>query len=158
MLKSGEIDIALCNLPIRDSSIETQRCMEVQDIFVCGEKYHKELTAALSFPELSRLPLIFLDHSSNSRQYVENFMLSKGVRITPDIELGSHDLLLDFARINLGVACVIREFSLKYLENRVLFEVNTAEGIPPREIGFCFLKGLSLSSASKRFVDMVMAK
>lgn len=158
MLKSGEIDIALCNLPINDSSIETLKCMEVQDIFVCGEKYHNEISGALSFAELARLPLIFLDHRSNSRQYVENFMLSRGVRIAPDIELGSHDLLLDFAGINLGVACVVREFSLEYLENKVLYEVAIEERILPREIGFCFLKGLSLSSASNRFVETVMDK
>lgn len=156
MLKSGEIDIALCNLPVKDPSIEIKKCMEVQDVFVCGEKYKGILKSALNFKELSQLPLIFLDHSSNSRQYVENYILSKGVKITPDIELGSHDLLLDFARINLGIACVIREFSMEYLEKKLLYEVETLEAIPARGIGFCFPRGLSLSSASAKFVESVM--
>ena len=156
MIKSGEIDMAICNLPIKDPSIEIQKCMDVQDVFVCGKKFKEALSKALNFEEIAKLPLILLDHKSNSRQFVENFILSKGVKLTPDIELGSHDLLLDFAKINLGVACVVREFSKKYLEDKVLYEVETVEKIPQRSIGFCFLKGMSLSSASARFVEMVM--
>lgn len=156
MIKSGEIDMAICNLPIKDPSIEIEKCMDVQDVFVCGEKYKEILSKALSFEEIAKLPLIFLDHKSNSRQFVENYILSKGVKITPDIELGSHDLLLDFAKINLGVACVVREFSIEYLQNKVLYEVETIEKIPKRGIGVCFLKGMSLSTASTSFVEMVM--
>lgn len=156
MIKSGEIDIALCNLPIKDPSLEIHKCMDVQDVFVCGKTYREKLSKALSFEEIAKLPLILLEHKSNSRQYVENFILSKGVKITPDIELGSHDLLLDFARINLGVACVVKEFSMEYLKSKVLYEVETVEKIPKRGIGFCFLRELSLSSASTRFVETVM--
>lgn len=156
MIKSGEIDIALCNLPIKDPSLEIHKCMDIQDVFVCGKTYREKLSKALSFEEIAKLPLILLEHKSNSRQYVENFILSKGVKITPDIELGSHDLLLDFARINLGIACVVREFSMEYLQSKVLSEVETVEKIPKRGIGFCFLRGLSLSSASTRFVETVM--
>ena len=36
LIKSGEIDIAVCNLPIKDSSLEMIPCREVRDIFVCG--------------------------------------------------------------------------------------------------------------------------
>ena len=55
---------------------------------------------------IAELPLILLESKSNSRRYVEEYMLSRGVRVA-EIELGSHDLLLEFARFNFGVACVI---------------------------------------------------
>jgi LysR family transcriptional regulator, transcriptional activator of the cysJI operon len=155
MLKSGEIDIAICNLPIEDSSLEIRKCLSVQDIFVCGEKYRDIISNPLNLEELSRLPLILLEPNSNSRKYVEKYILSKGIKINPEIELGSHDLLLEFARANLGVACVIREFSKEYLQNNLLYEVEITEKIPERSIGFCFLKGVSLSPASKKFVEIV---
>ncbi|WP_142415537.1 LysR family transcriptional regulator [Hathewaya massiliensis] len=155
MLKSGEIDIAICNFPIEDPSLEIKKCMEVQDIFVCGNKYKSILSMPLNFEELAKLPLILLDTKSNSRKYVEKYILSKGIKINSEIELGSHDLLLEFAKINLGIACVIKEFSKEYLNNGTLFEVTTVEEIPKRSIGFCFLKSVSLSPASKKFLEIL---
>ena len=38
MLKSGEIDIAICNLPIDDYSLEVTELIDIHDIFVCGKK------------------------------------------------------------------------------------------------------------------------
>ncbi|SDK82244.1 LysR family transcriptional regulator [Natronincola ferrireducens] len=155
MLKSGEIDMAICNLPIKDSSLEIKKCIDVHDIFVCGEKYRDTLKKPLSLEELVSLPLIILESKSNSRQYVEKYMLSKGIKIAPEIELGSHDLLLEFAKINLGIACVIKEFSKDYLKNRMLYEVETTEKIPRRSIGFCFLKSVTLSPSSIKFIEIV---
>ncbi|KAB3528959.1 LysR family transcriptional regulator [Alkaliphilus serpentinus] len=155
LLKSGEIELAICNLPIEDPSLEVKKCMDVHDIFVCGDKYKELLVKPLSIEELIKLPLIFLEPKSNSRQYVEKFMISKGVKIFPEIELGSHDLLLEFAKINLGIACVIKEFSKDYLQNHLLYQVELTGEIPKRTIGFCFLKSVSLSSSSKRFVEIV---
>lgn len=155
MLKSGEIEIALCNLPIEDSSIECKKCMDIHDIFVCGEKYKKIIDKGLTFKELAGFPLVFLEAKSNSRHYVEEFMLSKGVKINPEIELGSHDLLLEFASINLGISCVIKEFSKEHLNSGVLYEVKTKEEIPERGIGYCFLKNVSLSPSTTEFIKLL---
>lgn len=155
LLKSGEVDIAVCNFPVQDAALEFGPRLEVQDVFVYGEKYRKILAKPVSFQELVKLPLIFLEPKSNSRKYVEEFMLSKGVKLSPEFELGSHDLLLDFAKINLGVACVTREFSKDYLQSGRLHEVDLIEPIPPRSIGICHLKSVPLSPAATKFVEIV---
>ncbi|EJO5348693.1 LysR family transcriptional regulator [Clostridium botulinum] len=153
LVKSGDIDLAICNLPIEDSVLEFKKCMEIQDIFVCGEKFKKAICEPLNFGEISKMPLILLDGKSNSRQYVEDYLLSKGISISPEIELGAYDLLLQFAKINLGIACVVKEFSLEYLEKGILFEVKTKEPIPKRNIGFCYLKSVLLSPAARTFLE-----
>lgn len=155
MLKSGEIDIAVCNLPIEDASLEIIKCKDIHDIFVCGEKYKNKISMPASLEQLAQLPLIFLETKSNSRRYVESYMLSKGVAIKPEIELGSHDLLLEFAKINLGVSCVIKEFSEEYLSKGILYEVQLIEEIPKRSIGICFLKSIPLSPASEKFIELL---
>lgn len=155
ILKSGEVDIGVCNFPLNDSSLQLIPCINVQDIFVCGEKYKRILSKPLSFQELVRLPLIFLERNSNSRKYVEEYLLSKGIKLSPEFELGSHDLLLEFARINMGIACVTKEFSLEYLKKGQLFEVKITEEIPKRNIGLCFLKSVPLSKAAKKFVEII---
>ncbi|MGG7059003.1 LysR family transcriptional regulator [Clostridium tertium] len=155
LIKSGEIDISICNLPINDPSLEVIPCREVRDIFVCGEKYKDLAKEKISLEEIVKYPLIFLEPNSNSRKYVEKFMLSKGIKISPEFELGSFDLLLEFAKINLGIACVVKEFSEDYLEKGLLYEVNILEKIPSRSIGVCHLKSVPLSLASTKFVEIL---
>ena len=155
LIKSGEIDIAICNLPVDDPSLEVIPCRDVRDIFVCGDKYKDLAKYKISLQEIVKYPLIFLEPSSNSRKYVEKFMLSKGIEISPEFELGSFDLLLEFAKINLGIACVVKEFSKDYLEKEVLYEINLLEEIPKRSIGVCYLKSVPLSLASTKFVEIL---
>lgn len=158
LIKIGEIDIAICNLPINDSSLEVKPCGKVKDIFVCGEKYKNLTNKKIPLEEMVKYPLIFLEPSSNSRKYVEKFMLSKGIKISPEFELGSFDLLLEFAKINLGIACVVKEFSKEYLEKGLLYEVKILEEIPSRSIGVCYLKKVPLSLASTKFVEILESK
>ncbi|MFD1205269.1 MULTISPECIES: LysR family transcriptional regulator [Sporosarcina] len=157
-LKSGHADIAICNLPIQDTTIVARPCLTVHDIFVYGEKYNKLLSKPIGFNELSKLPLIFLEPKSNSRKYVEDYFLSKGIQISPEFELGSHDLCIEFARINMGIACVTREFSQDYMNKGILREVQLTEDIPARSIGICVLKSVPLSPATTKFVEIIEDK
>ena len=154
-LKAGEVDIVVCNFPLEDPALTLTPFIDVHDVFVCGEKYKHILDSPIEFEELMKYPLIFLEPKSNSRRYVEQFILSKGVQIAPEFELGSHDLLLEFAHINLGIACVTKEFSQHYLSSGVLQELTLAHPIPKREIGVCHLSSVPLSLAATRFVEMV---
>ena len=155
LLKSGDIDIAICNLPIEDPSIESSSCFEVGDIFICGEKFKHLSRESIEFSEICKYPLIFLEPNSNSRKYVEKFLLSKGVKISPEFELGSYDLLLEFAKINLGVACVVKEFTKEYLDEGTIYQVKLKEDITRRSIGICHLKSVPMSIASTKFVEII---
>lgn len=158
LLKSGEVDIVVCNFPLEDSALEMRSCFLIQDTFVYGEKFNKVLDKTVSLEELMRFPLIFLESKSNSRKYVEEYFSAQGIQIEPEFELGSHDLLLEFAKINLGIACVTREFSQEYIESGLLSEVQLKEEIPPRSVGICYLRSVPLSLAATRFVEMVEGK
>ncbi|WP_313756837.1 LysR family transcriptional regulator [Tissierella sp.] len=158
LIKSGEIDIGICNLPIKDNSLDIKRCKDIQDIFVFGERYKDMVTNSITYEELLGYPLIFLDNRSKTRQYVEGYLFSKGIKINPEIELGSHDLLLEFAKVGLGLACVVREFSENYLLEGSLYELNLVEDIPKRGIGICSLKGVSLSPSSEKFIEYLDIK
>lgn len=155
LIKSGKADVGFCNLPVQDEQLEVIPCKEIQDTFVCGEKY-KELTEKpVSLDNLMKLPLIFLERKSNSRMFVENFLEKHGYQVAPVFELGSYDLVLEFTKINLGVSCVIKEFASDYLARGDLYEVKLEEAIPKRSIGICHLKNVPLSHAAKTFVESI---
>lgn len=158
LLKSGTVDIAICNLPVNDPALEQKLSIDVHDIFVCGDKFKRLITEPISLEAVTKLPLILLEPKSNSRKYLEDFLLEKGIPISPEFELGSHDLLLEFAKINLGIACVTKEFSKDYLERGLLHKVPLVEKIPSRSIGVCYLKSVPLSPSSTKFVKILENK
>ncbi|NLY79415.1 MAG: LysR family transcriptional regulator [Lysinibacillus sp.] len=154
-IKSGKADVGICNLPINDENLEIIPCMEVSDIFVCGDKFKRITEKPISFEYLMKMPLIFLERKSNSRKFVENFFKKKGFQLSPAFELGSHDLVVEFAKINLGISCVVKEFVNNYLERGELYELKLEEEIPKRSIGICHLKNVPLSRAAGKFVEKI---
>lgn len=154
-IKSGAADVGVCNLPIQDQQLQVTPCKEIHDIFVCGEKYKAISAEKMSLECLKEFPLIFLEKKSNSRMYIENFFKERGCQISPVIELGSYDLVMDFARINLGISCVIKEFAEQHLTKGDLYEVVLEEEIPSRSIGIVNLKSVPLSRAAEKFVASI---
>lgn len=158
ILKQGKIDIAICNFPVEDDRLEKITCKKIQDTFVYGSKYDGLFNQPISIEKVLNYPIICLDQDSISRHFIDEFLAEKNLSLNPEFELGSHDLLLDFAKINMGIACVTKEFSTSYLEQQLLKEVPLIEQIPKRSIGICYLKNVSLSIASKKFVDLINIK
>jgi len=155
LLKSGQIDIAFANLPLEDEDIEIRECMTVHDTFVAGNGYDNLKNKTLSRDDISKLPLILLEKKSNSRKYVEKNFLESGQILNASIELGAHELLLQLAKINLGISCVIKEFSEEYLNNEYVFELKQKQPIPERAIGYCYSKNLHLTPSMKEFMTFL---
>ena len=155
LLKNGKIDIAFGNLPIQDDDLEVIECMSVQDTFVAGNDFSNLKDKIFSREEISNLPLILLENKANSRKYVDKVFLESGQVLTPSIELGAHDLLLQLAKINLGVSCVVKEFSQNYIKNKFVFELKQKNPIPKRAIGYCYSKNLPITPTMKEFMKFL---
>lgn len=151
LLKNGQIEIGFINMPLHDESITIQECLQVHDIFVSKHKEDK----VYSLHELSHESLILLERSSNSRQYVDYHFASHGLLLTSSIELGSHDLLLEAAKNNLGKACVIKEFSQDELHHHDIYEVQLEHPIPKRSIGYAYLTRKTLTPAALKFIELI---
>lgn len=155
LLKSGKVDISFVNLPISDPQVSIRPCMAVQDIFVAGEKYAALRGKQISWQTLSGLPLILLEPASNSRRHLDRVAAQHGVTLDPSIELGAHSLLVKFASIGLGVACVTKEFAGDLISQGNLFELELAPPLPQRGVGLATLQGLPPSFAAARFAELV---
>jgi DNA-binding transcriptional LysR family regulator len=156
LLKSGKVDLAFVNLPLQDNELIVEPYLTVHDIFVGNPINPDYRSKTYSLKEIAQLPLILLENKANSRQYVQSFFKANGIQLQPEIELGSHELLLEFAKINLGVSCVIQEFSERYLTNRELIALKTQTPIPKRQIGIVRLKGLSLTNSVRAFLEIAI--
>ncbi len=156
LLKNGSVDFGIINLPVSgDDQLEIRETITIQDCFVGGEAYRKLSDSAIPLKELVAYPLLLLEKASNTRRYIDSYAKSHNVEILPEIELGSYDLLVQFARIGLGISCVVKDFVAEEFENGGLYEIRLKEEIPPRKIGVITLKDVPLSAAARKFIKLL---
>ena len=158
LLKVGKVDIALVNLPVIDSALSVKEVLKVHDVFVASSRFKHLLNRQVTLEELSREPLVLLEKASNSRKYLDDFAAVCGVTLRPEIELGAHSLLVEFAKIGLGVACVTYEFAAEAINSGELFEIKLKTPMPSRNIGLISLEGVPLSPAAERFIQIVLGE
>lgn len=155
-LLSGKVDVAFVNLPIENINTNTINVLETEtlhDIFIAGESYSYLKDKVLSIKDISSLPLVMLEPRSNTRRTTESFFNKNGVTISPEFELGSHELLIDFAKNNLGIACITEEFT-NLSANENVFKLKTDFSLPQRSIGICTLNNVSPSPAVLKLIEM----
>lgn len=150
-LKSGQLDLAFVNLPFDDEAIITKPCLTVHDIFVSGHPDDHLYT----YKELSHKKLIMLERLSNSRRYVDHIFAKEGIHLSPEMELGAHELLLNFAKNDLGISVVIKEFSQMMLDHQEIYELQLEKPLPERSIGYAYASRLSLSQAASKFIELL---
>ncbi len=153
-LHAGQVDIAFASEAPDETVYSVRHCVDTHTIFVAAPDY-LEFDKVYTMEEIAALPLILLERKASSRVYVERYFQEHGVQIHPEIELGSHNLLISLARIGLGVACVTEEFSLSGLSRGVIVPLKTDFEIPPRAVTMCTLQGVTPTSAGNRFMDFI---
>lgn len=153
LVKEGKADLAFVNLPVEDNELSIEPCLEIHDIFVCSADYNTK--KSYSWNEMSSEPLILLEKNSNSRRFLDNEFENKHISLKPQIEIAAHDLLIQFASINLGVSCVIEEFSKESLEKGLIKPMLLNPPLPPRHIGCAYMKNNPLSLAASAFLNLV---
>lgn len=153
LLRSGKVDVAFVNLPIGEHEFKEYKLMPLHDCFVGNETYAEIQKQTIS--EIFSRPLIMIEKASNTRSCFDKFMATQGIRVEPEIELGSFDLVIDFAKAGLGIGFVTKEFVQKEFEEGTLFEIKTDFELPERAIGGIKRKDMSLTFAASRFLEIV---
>ena len=151
LLAAGKLDVAFVNSPVSDSKFSVKKCLDLHDVFIAGSAFSELRGCTVTRRELSSYPLIMLEKLSNTRRAIDEEFMRSGIALNPEIDLGCHDLLVDFARINLGISCVTREFAAIDGE---LFELKLDEPLPVRELDLCWVDAGCPSEAKKKFIDM----
>ncbi|MBQ9162226.1 MAG: LysR family transcriptional regulator [Clostridia bacterium] len=155
LLRNGKVDIGFVNTPCApDGAIEVRELLPLHDIFVYNPKLI-ELPMTAGKADLSRVTLMMLEKEAATRTYVESEYKKRGITLSPQIELGSHDLLLSFAMSGIGVAAVVREYSRHVLESGELAEIDSLPTLPPRAMALVTNKKTPLTAAAMEFIKML---
>lgn len=155
LLEEDKIDIGLIGKPEAAKNLFFRPLQEIEDIFVATRDYLSALKSR-DIPQnriLQHSTLMLLDKENMTRQYIDDYLLEHQITVQDSLEVSSMDLLIEFSKIGLGVACVIREFVEQELSVGTLVEIPLDIPIPRREVGFAYNKGAKQPKALKSFLQ-----
>ena len=139
-LEQQKIDLGLVAEPSLKKELSFIPVMDIQDIFVATPAYLENLYLLegrdTSLFETGNIML--LDTSNMTRRYVDEYMAQNNIYPRQILEVTTMDLLIEFAKIGLGIGCVIKELVQKELESGVLTEIPLDIPIHRRTIGFAY--------------------
>ena len=122
------------------------------DVFVANPDYFNLTQKEISFEELKQYPLMMLERKSTTSEFLHKQFLQHQLELLPEIELSSNDLLIDMAKIGLGIAFV-PDYCVK--DSSELFILNTKEKMPTRQMVASVNTSLPLSPSTKAFLDLL---
>ncbi|HBM47790.1 MULTISPECIES: LysR family transcriptional regulator [unclassified Clostridium] len=155
LLESGQVDFAITNYPNSGlSNTQNVRIIrEFKDVFVANDEYKELKGKTVSLKDLKQFPILMLDRKSTTSEFLHSMFQRHQLDLVPEIELSSNDLLIDLARIGLGVAFV-PDYCIPENEHN-LFRVQTEEDLPARQLVVASNESLPISQAAKQFMEML---
>ena len=165
-LQNGSIDIGLIgDLPDK-KELTFQPVMEIQDEFVTTERYLQNLSTRLGVEQEQLYEknnallwnsgtFLMLNGENISRRFIDAYLMEEKIEISQSIEISTMDLLIEFARIDMGIACVIGNFIEKEFDGRSLIKLPLAVPIPRRKIGFAWKKQAAPAVSVQKFQNLI---
>lgn len=142
LLSENKIDIGLVAKPARTQSMSYIDIMEIHDIFIASPAYLSSLKHIFNnnFDPLRDGNIMMLDKNNATRRFIDSCIEGSKLQLNQSIETGNMELLIEFAKTGIGIACVIKEFIQKELEEGTLIEIEMPPDlyIPKREIVFLY--------------------
>lgn len=156
LLENSQVDLIIVNSPnSRLNSIsDVIPIAEFSDAFIASPSAFPELTGrAMALADLQSYPLLMLEQHSTTSQFLHQLFLKNHLDLAPAIELSSNDLLIDLAKIGLGIAFV-PDFCMKEHSDGI-FTLKLSEELPKRKLAAAYNGQFSLFGAAKEFLTML---
>lgn len=138
MLEQQRIDIGLVVEQKSAKSMNFIPVMDIEDIFVATPSYleNLKLREGADTDVFQSGNLMLLDKNNITRHYIDDYMSVNEIVANNLLEVTTMDLLIEFARIGLGIGCVIKEFVKEDLDSGRLAQLKLDTPIHKRTVGF----------------------
>lgn len=153
LLENGQVDLIVANYPnvYLGSLVSFRKIRDFHDVFIANQSFAELQGKKLSLKELQRYPIIMLDRKSTTSEFLHSLFQQHQLDLVPEIELSSNDLLIDLARIGLGIA-FIPDYCVPKNSDQ-LFVVQTEEQLPKRQLVAAWNGHVPVSRATQAFLD-----
>ena len=132
MLEQQRIDIGLVVEQKSAKSMNFIPVMDIEDIFVATPSYleNLKLREGADTDVFQSGNLMLLDKNNITRHYIDDYMAVNEIVANNLLEVTTMDLLIEFARIGLGIGCVIKEFVKEDLDSGRLAQLKAGHTDP----------------------------
>ena len=154
-LDTGMVDIAFATTNEKPDNYDSYLCFKTHTAFVAAQDYPIDFNKTYSLQEISQLPLILLEKEAGSRRFLEDCFLHEGLRLEPEIELASYELLISLSKIGLGVAGITEEFSGDAIESGAVRKLTLNTELPTRAVSMLTSATAEPSLAAGRFIQLI---
>lgn len=137
MIAECRIDLALVAKP-EDLGIARYHSLGfIEYIFVCTPTYRNKLDCEND--DIFEYGNIMLLNKDNvSRRHLNNYYAQNNIIPLHILEVNDMDMLIEFAKLGIGISCVVKQFVEHELNTGSLIELKLSKPIPQREIGFIY--------------------
>lgn len=137
MIEKCNIDLALVAKPENIGKSQYHVIGIIEYIFVCTPAYRDKLNCINN--EIFRYGNIMLpDKNNGSRTHIDNYFAKNNIVPSHILEVNDMDLLIEFAKMGIGISCVVKQFVEYELKTSSLIELKFLKPVSPREIGFLY--------------------
>lgn len=154
-LENGQADFIVSNYPnsALTGNLKTRVINEFHDVFVANPQAFPLQNQSLTLAQLLQYPIMMLDRKSTTSEFLHHIFQKNQLDLAPEIELSSNDLLIDLARIGLGIAFV-PDFCIPK-DDPELFVLQLEEKLPSRQMVVAYDENLPVSQAARQFMDLL---
>jgi len=155
LLNQRKVDLIITNFPNTHLNHEhIQKTIGTfRDVFVANPNYFSLTKDEITFEDLKKHPLMMLSRQSTTSEFLHNLFIQHQLELIPDIELNSNDLLIDMARIGLGIAFVPDYCLDKKSDDLVILK--TKEKLPARQIVVSVNTAFPISASTEEFLKIL---
>ena len=156
LVKEDKADVGFANLPITSGGVTfTGQTGKVHDVFVASDKFKELFDKEINLGYLSNYPLMMLDSTTMTRSNIDEFLSDHNIKLLPDMEFGSVEILTSLAVNGLGIACVPKEYVLNEIESGKLKVLSVTPSLPTRAIGVVINKQKTYGFAVNEFLKIL---
>ncbi len=153
LIDEGVIDFGLVSQPFDLQNYHYIKLMDIHDVFIACQTYMQAFDVVNDNIFAPPHTIMLMEGDNVTRRYIDQYMLLNNITVKPEIETGNMDILVEFAKLGLGITVLIKEFIKEELSSGDLIELPISPSIPPRSAGIVYHKDLRLSLASKAFIN-----
>lgn len=155
MLEENKLDMGFVGAVKKHKDIRFYPILHIQDVFVASPAYLERINKDCYIEKkyLQNANIMLLEEENISRKYVEEYFKKYHISINQILEVGTMDLLIEFAKMGLGIACVIQQFVQEELKDGVLSQLPLEIEMEQREIGFAYCTNMPITQAVKQFLQ-----
>ncbi|MEG1993241.1 MAG: LysR family transcriptional regulator [Acetivibrio sp.] len=157
LLESNQVDLIVTNSPNKKlSSIgNILEIKEFHDVFLASREFFPELEQqVLTYEELQDYPILMLEAHATTSEFLHQLFLQHQLELAPSVELSSNDLLIDLARIGLGITFV-PDFCLDKSKDDLMV-LKIKEPLPKRKLVVACSDSLPLWRVAEEFIAMLL--